>query len=223
VAALPFGVFVFSDPRNRSAETNLTVSKPDHPMLFGLESDQPQSPDPARGRGNKTPLDSAYQDAMRTLEAFSIAVRYFSRFPRPSVVFAKCAAGKARHASVLAARIAVAGRVRPVSTRADILDLMPGFKSDNRGGLNELVAFLLRISADEDRVLARYNTIARCTTDESIRRLFRRFVRDEESLVRSLRELLTWLGSEGHAGLVAPRLADDAAGEAAGTQGKVDA
>jgi|SRR5262245_7334514 len=135
---------------------------------------------------------------MRSVEALSIAVRYFSRFPKAAVCFAWCSADEARHAAILAKRaIQLNGEIASVGDRSDVLNCMPGFKTNQTGRLQDLILFALRLSADKQRVVRRYKEIGDLLDDQpDTQAMFWRFAKDERAHIERLQELLDGLAED---------------------------
>src|SRR5262245_60862407 len=89
---------------------------------------------------------------LRGVEALSLAARYFSKIPRASLNFARHNADEARHAAMFATRaIELGGQIQPLPGRAEVLELMPGFRAEKQGDVPTMVNFLARGYVEEYR------------------------------------------------------------------------
>ncbi|HEU4386757.1 MAG TPA: ferritin-like domain-containing protein [Blastocatellia bacterium] len=170
------------------------------------EAPESQSPDRLTGL-----LTRVYRDEMHSVESLSIAVRYFSRFPGPALSFARCSADGARHVAVVASRLVeLTGKVTSVPGRSAALERMPGFKSDERGDLEDLVRFVSRVYADGQRAMVAYQTVAESIgADVASMKIFRRLAQDEQAHVGSFEQIILWLADQGYMDSIRAAFAED--------------
>jgi bacterioferritin (cytochrome b1) len=147
---------------------------------------------------------------IKAVEALSVAIRYFSRFPNAALSFAHLAADEAHHLAALTGRvIELDGTPTPNLSRSELLELLPGFKVDARGDLDAMVGFVSRLYVAQRAELLLSEETARCLEcDKLTQRIMSRIARDERQHLASIRILLGWLESQGHSAQVSASLED---------------
>jgi hypothetical protein len=149
-------------------------------------------------------LNQICWNEMRGVEALSVAARYFSRIPKASLNFTRHNADEARHAAMFATRaVELGGSITPVPGRADVLNLLPGFKNEQQGGLDNLVHFLSRGYVEEYRGMLFFEAMAEALERDTLtQRLFNRISGEERMHVWGIREMLEPLASDGYAEVI---------------------
>jgi hypothetical protein len=99
---------------------------------------------------------------------------------------------------------------------------MPGFKSDQRGEMNDLVGFVSRIYVDEQRALQVYQGLVETSDgDVASQNIFRRLVQDQSAHVSSVTQLIDWLAEQGYGQAISAAIVEDGVGAMPGSEESV--
>ena len=168
-----------------------------------LETDWMIAPIPSQGRDVRKSVRSprlltvllnriCWTEAC-AVEALSIAASYFSQFPKVVLNCTRHSADEARHTALFAERtIELGGKLKPYPGRSNMLTLLPGFKTGERGDAGTLGEFMSRGYVEEYRSLLLFEelVVALDEVDPATQRLIKAIASDERRHVTYIRELL---------------------------------